>query len=646
MLHPHPLFLLSAIVLSFALTSCEKSEGGLEVEEVRSIVLKADVTPMTKATETSFEASDEVGVIIRKNNGEVYADNNKFVYSGGVLRSSDGLEWYDGNTQCKIVAYYPYVQGHTQSARYNYNVATDQSSYESYIGSDLLVGIANNVAPGASAVNISFNHLCTQFHVSVTNQSSEVIQSVVFPDLQYHQSLFTDFSAVSGDGVASVDITPYHQTSGGADVYKAFVPSVQTTRFKVRIVTDTGTRLFQTSEAFSFDSGMIYMVNITLQDGGEAQEVSVIPQFVNWKTSSLTVYGEGEEPGENGDDPEPGNSYFATYQEMYQAAGGKTYTTQTPMGTHYIGKHVTTEADRTWLLNPANEPELLPSAPSYTLKEYPVTLYPFSDPKPADVNQHGIGDCSACAVLAEMAYVAPGFIKSIITDNGDNTYTVKMYDPQGQQVNVCVSNKFLGSSSIGAVSGKNNVACWSTVMEKAMMKWEAIYQVNPDVYGIGSEHVLPLFTGNGDSFAFYPGNLTALQLKAAVELAFSSKCLIIGGFTQSGAYVGTSQTVSGHAYSFHKDTGTNAMFAMRNPWGYSPGDSGTYTDGLLHITSNGTVPSLIDIRVICPGALESYYLDTLEPYTPPTFAGAAAFQQFLLHEREKFNESNYLIRQD
>ena len=169
------------------------------------------------------------------------------------------------------------------------------------------------------------------------------------------------------------------------------------------------------------------------------------------------------------------------------------------------------------------------------------------------MNQHGIGDCSACAVLAEMAYVAPEFIKSIITDNGDNTYTVKMYDPQGKQVDVCVTSKFLGSSSIGAVSGKNNVACWSSILEKAIMKWEAIYQVNPDIYGIGSEHVAPLFTGDGDSFAFFPGNLTASQLKNAVDFSFNSKCLIIGGFNKGGVYVESSQTVTAHAYSFHKD---------------------------------------------------------------------------------------------
>lgn len=71
---------------------------------------------------------------------------------------------------------------------------------------------------------------------------------------------------------------------------------------------------------------------------------------------------------------------------------------------------------------------------------------------------------------------------------------------------------------------------------------------------------------------------------------------------------------------------------MRNPWGYSPGDSG-YTDGLLHIKNDGFIPTLLDIRIIRPGALSAYYKTNLGPYTPPVFANADAYQGFLQKER-------------
>ena len=97
-----------------------------------------------------------------------------------------------------------------------------------------------------------------------------------------------------------------------------------------------------------------------------------------------------------------------------------------------------------------------------------VTLYPYGTPVPADVNQHAIGDCCALAVLASMAYQYPAFIKDIITDNGDRTYTVKMYDPQGEPIDVTLSSKFLCNEDMncGGVTGKHDVVCWSTVLEK------------------------------------------------------------------------------------------------------------------------------------------------------------------------------------
>lgn len=622
-----------AVVLFLALTSCEEFMGdgwpGFRMSEAEYVVLDPDISSMTRVRENAFELSDEIGVCITKNTGEVYADNVRFVFDGNLIQSPDSLKWYEGNTKCSILAYYPYKVGYSESSFYNYDVAIDQSSYADFSGSDLLYGFAHDVTPGGGTVKISFEHCCTQFQVSVTNRSKDAIQSVKFVDLEYHQSLF-GFGAFSGDNVSPADIIPYHYISEGKDVYKAIVPSMQTNLFQVEIETSSGLRLFRSDTPFTFVTGMMYVVDIILDDRKSGEEITIAPKLVDWMVNDLPMYENGDVPsGGGGGDS---GSSFSSFEEVYNAATGYTHTSATPMGNHYVGAHVTTDADRKWLLDPSNEPPTLPSAPSYTWKEYNVTLFPFGEPKPADVNQHGIGDCSACAVFAEMAYVAPKFIKSIIKDNGNKTYTVNMYDPQGNPVDVCISSRFLGDSSIGEVSGKNNVACWSTILEKAMIKWEAVYQVNPDVYGIGSEHVAPLFTGDGDSFAFYPGTISANEFRDAVNLSFDNKCILIGGFTQSGAFVGSSQTVSGHAYSFHRDSNSNVLFAMRNPWGYSPGDSG-YTDGLLHIKNDGFIPTLLDIRIIRPGVLAAYYEANLGPYVPPVFANADAYQTFLQKER-------------
>ena len=284
------------------------------------------------------------------------------------------------------------------------------------------------------------------------------------------------------------------------------------------------------------------------------------------------------------------------------------------MGTHYVNKHVTTQADKEWLATASNEPNLIPSASSLTqFKSFVVTLYPYGSPMPADVNQHSIGDCSALAVFASFAYLYPNFIKDIITDNGNRTYTVAMFDPQGNPVNVTVTSNFLADANgnIGCVTGISNRPTWSTVLEKAMMKWEKIYKVNEDIGGIGSEHVAPLFTGNGDSFAFSSNVLTSSQLKRAVVASLNQGKITIGGFTKSDVQVnGNHKTVAGHAFTLMYSLDNSALFSMRNPWG---GED----DGVLNIPNNSTIPPMIDLRIINPGKAANYSNGLPSPYNPP-----------------------------
>lgn len=303
--------------------------------------------------------------------------------------------------------------------------------------------------------------------------------------------------------------------------------------------------------------------------------------------------------------------------DLMTYSSGRTLSSLTPMGKKFENRHVTTPEDKIWLLTADNEPDLLPSASSLVqLKEFPVTLYPYGKPMPADVNQHAIGDCSAVAVLASFAYLYPDFIKAIITDNGNKTYTVEMFDPQGNPVSVTVTNRFLAdkNGTIGAVTGKSNKATWSTVLEKAIMKWQYIYKVNTDIGGIGSEHTAPLFTGDGDSYAFSANKLNSEQLYRAVGVTLNQGKIVIGGFKQGDIIVsGNHKTVSGHAFTFMYSLDKTALFSMRNPWG---GED----DGVMNVPDNGIVPPLIDLRIINPGKASQYSKGIPLPYTPPALS--------------------------
>lgn len=315
--------------------------------------------------------------------------------------------------------------------------------------------------------------------------------------------------------------------------------------------------------------------------------------------------------------------------DLMNKSSGPSYSDITPMGKHYANKHVATAAELEWLSTASNEPKASQSSRSdASWKEFQVTLYPTAGgPSPADCNQRGIGDCCAIAVFGSFAYIYPEFIKDIIKDNGDRTFTVKMFTPQGNEIDVSVTSKFIadGGGTIQAVTGKNGVACWSTILEKAMMKWEYIYKVNENIGGIGTEVVAPLFTGDGGSFAFDRGKLGNADLARAVTVCLKIGKFVIGGWN-NGFPVDNSETVGAHAYTFMHPYDSSHLFVMRNPWGGNPKVDGT-KDGTLRIPDNNVIPPIIDLRICEPGKAARYGTGIKDPYTLPYFAPGAAVMQ-------------------
>ncbi|MBO7118907.1 MAG: hypothetical protein J6W03_01140 [Bacteroidaceae bacterium] len=321
---------------------------------------------------------------------------------------------------------------------------------------------------------------------------------------------------------------------------------------------------------------------------------------------------------------------YATGEDVWNAdiKGGSSHSNSTPMGKHFESYRAATDDDKAWLANPDNQPDenwLEISGSNRTWRAATITLYPMtSSPSPADVNQHGIGNCCMCAVLASFAYNYPMWIKSIIEKDGNN-YTVHMFDPKGNPVDVVVDNKVFANSSgdIFQVAGKNSKYDWATILEKALMKWESCFHCNK-IGGIGTEHAAPPFTGNGDSFSFDWGDrLYNAEYPMVAEYALDNGMICVGGFHESGVMMGELESVTGHAFTVMKATDADdCLFVMRNPWGNEPAGSSVSnrTDGKLKIPNDHQKLRLIDFRFVFPGAqMAQYKKENLGGYTPPRY---------------------------
>ena len=323
----------------------------------------------------------------------------------------------------------------------------------------------------------------------------------------------------------------------------------------------------------------------------KSKESATMAEFVAYPTRT-TIYTDGD--------------------KLWAASikGGDSGSKITPMGKHFENYPAATDEDKAWLADPNNQPDASWHELSGSWTAKTITLYPFGSPEPADVNQHGIGDCCMCAVFASFAYIYPEWIKTIIHKNGNN-YTVNMFDPQGNAIDVVVDNKMLDSQ----VTGKNGKYDWASVMEKALMKWETRFKCNR-IGGIGTEHAAPPFTGNGNSYSFSPDKLFNSEFDLVVDYALSHGMISVGGFNVGGLICGELETVTGHAFTvMYPDEGVDYKFVMRNPWG-----NGGSIDGKLKIPAKREVLKTIDFRLVFPGAqMAEYKKENLGGYTVPKF---------------------------
>lgn len=313
----------------------------------------------------------------------------------------------------------------------------------------------------------------------------------------------------------------------------------------------------------------------------------------------------------------PSRVEYTDTTKVFSLKGGDTHSNVTPMGKHFANFPAATEEQLAWLAKSSNQPDAaFVDVNGYTnWRAKSITLYPFDTPMPADVNQHAIGNCCMCAVFASLAYLYPDFIQSIITQESSNVYVVKMYDPQGNPIEVKVDNKLLcnGNGDCAQLSGKNGKFTWATIMEKALMKWETCFKCNY-IGGIGTEFVAPLFTGCGDSWSFSPDKLFNGEMVMMVDYMLKNGMIAVGGFNKGDLLCGTLSTVTGHAFTVMYTTQPdNYLFSMRNPWGI------TECDGVLEIPNKREIVKTIDFRFLLPGAAAPYLRKDLGGYHVPAF---------------------------
>jgi hypothetical protein len=204
----------------------------------------------------------------------------------------------------------------------------------------------------------------------------------------------------------------------------------------------------------------------------------------------------------------------------------------------------------------------------------------------ADVSQGAAGTCYLLAAAQVMAQSRPHLIHQMFCDNGDGTYGVRFYGPDGGNFWITVDSSLPVSAS-GSVEGE----LWVRLLEKAYAQANETGLLGRDLASNSYQDV------NGGSFdalmhlsgaavtavsAYYavPGSLFADNLSgwqnmeaAAREALSRGTSLWLGSFGSTTGSNGKANLVYAHAFSISSYNSSTGLYLVNNASGATGGSS-------------------------------------------------------------------------
>lgn len=216
-------------------------------------------------------------------------------------------------------------------------------------------------------------------------------------------------------------------------------------------------------------------------------------------------------------------------------------------------------------------------------------LFAKGGPRINDIHQGGVADCSLLSSLITVVNAQPDFIKSMIVQNPNDTYSVRFFN-NGVAHWVTVDGNTYSS---GANSSNSS---WVAIVERANVAFEATYLNDVNSYSslVGGKAKLMEVTGD---------TLTILRAVATSEGTWDTtdfetlKTAVLNGApaaissweNSTNATTGQSNFISGHAFAIIGFDEKTNDFIVANPWGAdrTDGVQGTFEASMDQMWQHG-----------------------------------------------------------
>lgn len=292
----------------FGLTAAMLATACSEEDDLRQGIAGEGITftssVMSRATDTSFEAKDAIGVSMYTESGFVgNATNVQYTTKNGTaFTSTNPMTWgaagSAGTVDFKGV--YPYKADAVADGKYSFTLATGEGA--SLSNNDVMYSSMTDVTVGAKNVELTFKHKLVKVVMQVYGQDRTPLTGAKVKINNQQTSGTLDLAdgtvTSTGDANATLDFASNLEVKGE---YQTIVMPSDPTQGRVITITYNNVDYPCPVDMYAFDSGskMIFSVTLNPESGTASQGtiVNATATVENWTEQQIEsgwIFGEGE----------------------------------------------------------------------------------------------------------------------------------------------------------------------------------------------------------------------------------------------------------------------------------------------------------------------------------------------------------------
>lgn len=272
-------------------TACSNDETNEQlayVPDKGEIQLQMVHPYLTRATDTQFENTDQIGVYVTAKDVDLQIGGNEvnnelFTFNGMSWTSARRVYWNEGEHD--IYAYYPYSKTVNDIEDYSFELQTDQSTAEGYTKSDFLWAGKKGVTASASPVSMQFAHKMSNVAVRLEKGENYTGDIPAETEVFIHSTVTKAVIDLSTGDVAKDDYVGTGSIKAlqkSAIEYTAIVvpQNITTRRPLVEVITEGVSYLMEGK--ISLKQGMRHTITVTLDKNPEQTKIDIGGEISGW----------------------------------------------------------------------------------------------------------------------------------------------------------------------------------------------------------------------------------------------------------------------------------------------------------------------------------------------------------------------------